>query len=142
MRNALYLVLLIAVGCANTTAPLATDPIDWPMLDDHWSLHVVTIDPDGDERVTRVWLAVVDGQGAIRTNESRWWRNLERDPRIRIRLSGTDYALRSESVTDLEARARIDEAFLAKYGRWERMMFSQERGKTHVHYATLHSDGI
>ena len=32
---------------------------------------------------------------------------------------------------------RIDEAFLEKYGGWERMMFSQERGETHTNYARL-----
>ena len=92
---------------------------------------------DGDDRVTRIWIAFLEGEPVIRTNQSRWWNNLERDPAIRIRLSGRDYLFRSEPVDEAELRRRIDQAFLEKYGGWERMLFPQARGHTHDHYARL-----
>lgn len=137
MKNLLLAVCLMSLSCASVSRPLASGPPDWEAIDDQWSLQVVTIDPDGDERVTRIWIAVLDGEGLIRTGESRWWSNLQRDPSIRIRLSGTDRAFRAELVTETADKVRIDQAFLEKYGRWERMLFSQERGETHVNYARL-----
>jgi len=100
-------------------------------------MHVVTTDPDGEERVTRIWIALEGGDATIRTNESRWWSNLERDPTIRIRLSGIDYPFQAVPVTDVEGRVGVDEAFLEKYGGWERLLFPQDRGETHDNYARL-----
>ena len=80
---------------------------------------------------------MLDGDPILRTGESRWWENLQRDPTIRIRLSGTDRVYRAELVTDPSQQVRIDEVFLEKYGLWERVLFSQERGETHTNYARL-----
>ena len=137
MKSLLSIVSLIGLACATATIPIATTPVDLAAIEDRWSLHVVTLDPDGDERVTRIWIAVIDGKPAIRTNESLWWKNLEREPTIRIRSADVDYSFRTQSVTERSERARIDEAFLAKYGRWERLMFPQARGETHDQYALL-----
>lgn len=131
------LVALATSGCGSV--PLAPGPIDWGAADEQWSLHIVTVDADGDERVTRVWLALVDGEGAIRTGDSRWWKNLQRDANCRLRWKGADHPVRAEFVTDRAGRERIDEAFAAKYGWWERTMFPQERGETHENYARLRS---
>lgn len=125
------------LACAGTPIPLATDTAPQAALDENWSIHVVTVDADGDDRVTRIWIAFLEGEPVIRTNQSRWWNNLERDPAIRIRLSGRDYLFRSEPVDEAELRRRIDQAFLEKYGGWERMLFPQARGHTHDHYARL-----
>jgi hypothetical protein len=137
MKNLVLVVCLMSLSCANSPVPVAENSVDWEAIEDRWSLHVVTVDPEGDERVTRIWIAVVEGGAAIRTGDSRWWRNLERDPRIRIRLSGTDHPFRVEFVTEAEGKIRIDEAFLEKYGWWERMMFPGARGETHDNYARL-----
>jgi hypothetical protein len=129
-------VALFSSACGSV--PVAPEPIDWRAADDRWSLHIVTVDPDGDERVTRIWLANVDGEGTLRTGDSRWWQNLQRDANCRIRVEKVDYPVRAEFVTDRQGRIRIDEAFAEKYGWWERRMFPQERGETHENYARLH----
>ena len=85
----------------------------------------------------RIWLARVDGEGALRTGDSRWWQNLQREPSCRIRVKRVDYPVRAEPVTNRERKVRIDEAFAEKYGWWERVMFRQERGDTHENYARL-----
>ncbi len=118
MRNPVALLAALAlVSCAHD-APLASEPVDWGAVDERWSVHLVTLDPDGDTRVTRVWLAVVDGAGTVRTNHSRWARNLQRDPSLRLRVLGIDYPLRVEFVDDTDATAAIDAAFREKYG-WQ-----------------------
>ena len=137
MRRFASIVLLVGLACASGPLPIASSPIDWEAATERWSLHIVTVDPDGDERVTRIWLALVDGEGTVRTGDSRWWQNLKRDPNCRIRVLGSDYPLRAEFVAEYEDKARIDDAFLEKYGWLERTMFRQERGETHENYARL-----
>ncbi len=138
MRSFASIVLVAGLACASGPVPVAQGPIDWRAADDHWSLRIVTVDPDGGERITRIWLAIVDGGGTLRTGDSRWWQNLERDSNCRIRLLGVDYSARVEFVTEHEERARIDDAFGEKYGWLERIMFREERGETHENYARLH----
>jgi hypothetical protein len=64
----------------------------------------------------------VDGRGVVRTGVSRWRRNLERDPRCRLRLNAVDHPLWAERVTTSADTARIDAAFLAEYG-WQERVF-------------------
>jgi hypothetical protein len=137
-RLVLVGLLLGSVACASAPSGAET-PIDWAVAAEHWSLHIVTRDADGDERVTRIWIASVDGEGALRTGDSRWWANLMRDPRCHVRLDGVDYPVTAEFVTDPAGRQTIDRVFLEKYGAWERVMFPQERGETHENYARLAS---
>ncbi len=140
MRSFASIVLVAGLACASGPVPVAQEPIDWGAADDRWSLHIVTVEPDGDPRVTRIWLAIVDGEGTLRTGDSRWWQNLERDPNCSIRLLGIDYPVRVEFVTRHEEKARIDDAFIEKYGWLERILFRQERGETHENYARLRPD--
>ena len=137
MRKLAPLLAALALACASGPAPRADGPIPWEAADAQWSILIVTQDADGDERVTRIWLALEGGVGTLRTGDSRWWANLKRDPSCALRIDGSDHPLRAEFVDARDARARIDEAFLAKYGWWERVMFPQERGETHDNYARL-----
>ena len=137
MKNVVWIACLLTLSCASGSIPVATGPVDPAKIDEYWSLHVVTVDADGAERVTRIWIGVLDGDPVLRTGDSRWWANLQRDPAIRIRLSGTDHLFRAEFVTEPSEKIRIDEAFLEKYGGWERMLFPQDRGQTHTNYARL-----
>ena len=132
------MLLVAALACASGPVPVTQEPIDWTAADDHWSLHIVTVDPTGDERVTRIWLAIVDGAGTLRTGDSRWWKNLERDANARIRLLEVEYPVHVEFVNEHEQKARIDDAFGEKYGWLERAMFRKERGETHENYGRLH----
>ncbi len=95
MRRFASIVLLVGLACASGPLPIASSPIDWEAATERWSLHIVTVDPDGDERVTRIWLALVDGEGTVRTGDSRWWQNLKRDPKCRATtsLASTRYAM-------------------------------------------------
>jgi hypothetical protein len=117
------LAILLAVACAAcaaTPVPEATAPIDWSAVADESVPRIVTVDPDGDARVTKLWLVVVDGAGYIRTSGTRWFANIERDPDVVLRIGGAAYPLRAKLVLDADLRDRINAAFRAKYGFWDR----------------------
>ena len=83
---ALLVLGALALGCATDSPHRATGPIDWNVTTGRWSVRLVTRDPDGAERLTRVRIAIVDGHGVVRTGASRWRQNLENDSRCRLRV--------------------------------------------------------
>ena len=126
----LLMLLPLLTGCASMAPPPpATASPSWGELAELSTVVVVTLDPDGDERATTVWLVEVDGRGFIRTGGTRWFANLERDPELRLRAGGAEYSLRSVRIDDAELEARIDAAFRAKYGVSDRFV-SLFRGRT------------
>jgi len=103
---------------------------DWTAHAAEDVVQVLTHDADGELRDTTVWLAVVDGQGYLRTGDTRWRANLERDPDTVLRVAGKEYPLRAQHVTDAELIARINAEFRAKYRFQDRFVgwFSDEDG--------------
>ena len=126
------------VGCV--TPPVASVPVDWNAVD-NWSVHVVTEDADGDLRVARIWIVVLDGAGVIRTQQSRWWKNIQRGSFCRIRFDGREFPVDVEVLTDLAVRRRVDIAFAEKYGWQERMVIAGDRAATDDHYMLLTAKG-
>jgi hypothetical protein len=98
--------------------PAAARAIDWNAAAGVEVPEVVTADPDGETRTTNVWMVVVDGEGYLRTGDTRWFANLERDPDLVLRVEGTEHPLRAFFVTDAPLRGRVIQAFRDKYG-WE-----------------------
>jgi hypothetical protein len=120
MKHAIRLALLVlaSLGCASTPPPQASGAVDWPATGSERVPSLVTVDEDGSERVTKLWLVVVDGEGYVRTGNSRWFRNIERDPNVVLRIDGEAYALRAERVDDAGLTQRLHGAFREKYG-WQ-----------------------
>lgn len=121
----LAIAVLIAAGSARAQAP------DWNAVAAEDTIEIVTHDADGALRETTVWLGVVDATGYVRTSDSRWRENIERDPDVIVRVAGSEYPLRAESITDTSVRARVNEVFRAKYGFMDRMLswFGNDGGK-------------
>jgi hypothetical protein len=109
-------LLVIAAACATSAPPASEAPLDWAAVADEGTPTIVTRDPDGDERVTKLWVVVVDGEGLIRTGDSRWFRNIERDPNVDFWIGGRSHPLRAELVTDPSLKQRAGDAFREKYG--------------------------
>jgi hypothetical protein len=110
--------IFVSVACASNLVPTADTAVDWTAVADEGVPVIVTQDPDGSERVTKIWLVVVDGHGLIRTGNTRWFRNIERDPNVVFRVSGYAYPLRADLVTDESLEDRAHAAFREKYG-WQ-----------------------
>jgi hypothetical protein len=113
--------LLAALGVAGA-GPARAIEIDWAAFQDESVIEILTVDPDGDPRETKVWVVVVDAAAWVRTNDSRWLANLRRDPALRLRVRDQDYAFFAEEVTDPAATGLVEEAFKAKYGWIQRVM--------------------
>jgi hypothetical protein len=114
--------VFLALSCASTVPPMAETALDWQSVADEGAPTIVTREPDGGERVTKLWLAVVDGQGLIRTGDSRWFQNIERDPNVVFRIGGYAYPLRAELITDDSLEKRANAAFREKYGWQDRLI--------------------
>jgi hypothetical protein len=97
-------------------APAAAAGPDWNAVAAVERVEILTSDEDGETRETTVWLAVVDGQGYVRTGNTTWGENVLRNPEVKLRIEAAEYALRAELVEDEALRARIQQTFRDKYG--------------------------
>lgn len=104
---------------------------DWNAVADESVIEVLTHDEDGDLRETKVWMGVVDGVGYVRTSDTRWRANIERDADVVVRVAEQEYPLRAELVTDRPLHVRVNAVFREKYGFQDRMLgwFGNEGGK-------------
>jgi hypothetical protein len=107
MRTALLIAVLFALGPA---------PSDWTPLAEVEEIQVLSENADGSAEETTVWLAVVSGQGFIRTGNTSWYPNLERKPEIGVRVAGKEYAVRAELIEDAALREKVIAEFRRKYG--------------------------
>jgi hypothetical protein len=113
--------LLLGVALPSAL-PGAARAQDWSALAAVDVPEIVTQDEDGAERVTKLWLVVVDGQGFVRTGETRWAKNIERSADVELRAMGEAYPLRAVAVADVPLRERVNAAFRAKYGWQDRLV--------------------
>jgi hypothetical protein len=95
---------------------------DWSPFAESDVVHIVTQDEDGAERDTPVWFVVVQGDGFVRTNDSRWLANIRRGSSVALRLDETERAVTAEAVADAAVSAAVEQAFKAKYGLMQRIM--------------------
>jgi hypothetical protein len=119
----------LALIAALVAAPALAAEIDWRAVTAPDVVRIVTIDPDGDVRETKVWIAFADGSGWLRTSNSRWLENLRRDPNAKLISGDQELELRADEIEDPAARERVDAAMRAKYGWSDRMLgFLRMRG--------------
>jgi hypothetical protein len=122
LRSTLLALCIGILGAAVPSAlPDAARALDWNALAEVGVPEIVTRNEDGSERVTKLWLVVVDGQGFVRTGETRWAKNIERSPDVELRALGEAHALRAVAVVDVPLRERVNAAFRTKYGWWDRV---------------------
>ena len=88
----------------------------------------------GEPHVVRVWFAYADGAIWLRTDRAAdWLRNLERDPRCRIRVDGIERAAHREPVADEAAALKhLIDVWRAKYGQEWVADWYVERGRVPV----------
>ena len=115
------LVLLLALAAA------AAEPPDWSAVADVDTVSVATENPDGTLRYTTVWLVVVAGRGYLRTGNTTWGANVDRDSAIKVVIAEKEYAFRADSVEAEDERARVMAAFNEKYG-WSDTLIGWFRG--------------
>jgi len=113
-------VLLGAIVCLLAAVAAGAAEFDWNSVADVEEVRVLTTNQDGTPRETTIWLAVVDGQGYIRTSGwTTWGDNVVRNPDIALRIGDTEHLLRASFVEDEALRERIVATFREKYGRFD-----------------------
>ena len=129
-----YVALAAILAFTGVHAGQAAEPApsDWAALAPVEEIQVLSENPDGSPHETTVWLAVVDGQGFIRTGNTSWYPNLERKPEIGVRVSGAEYAVRAEPIEDESLRERVIAQFREKYGWSDRMVGWFFPGRPHI----------
>ena len=129
MRTPVQAIFLLAllVLLAPVSGASGEDAIEWDRYSEEGTVTVLTTDEDGSTRETKVWLVVVEGQGYIRTGNTRWGGNIERNPEIVLRIGETELPLRVEFATDESERDAVKTALRAKYG-FSDWIFSPFRG--------------
>lgn len=127
---ALLLAVVLCLGCG-PIGPFSGGRLsgedagwlaDWSGVSEITQIQLET-SPD-DPHSVNVWVVVVDQEAYLATSlligtevpeEREWVRNVTTDPRVRLRIEGRLYSAQLETVTDESLKARVFEAFLAKY---------------------------
>ncbi len=115
MRAALGLSLVLMLA-----AP-AAHAADWSGLVEADVVRIVTVDEDGSERTTKIWVVIVERAAYVRPGATRWFANLERDPSVVITEGESEYVARAERVTAAERISEVQAAFREKYGFMDRL---------------------
>ena len=89
-------------------------PADWSFAGDYGTGQLETR-PREPYSVNLVF-TIVDGRVYVNAGdtETEWVKNLEEDPRVRLRVDGSLYALRAERVTDEQELAAFAEAWTSQ----------------------------
>lgn len=111
----------LALAAALAAGALAGD-FDWTPLREESVIEILTADEDGALRETPVWVVVLDGAAYVRTNDSSWLANIRRGSATRVRVRDEETPMKALEVAEVELGARVETAFLAKYGFTQRVM--------------------
>ena len=126
--KAIWLASIIAVlpGISAAEPPAPPDELATAR-----TIRVLTQDADGDERSTKIWVAVVEGDVYIRTGDTRWFKNLERDASLTIVHDDKHYPATAVQVGDSERIDAVKVAFRQKHRIMDPMV-ALFRGGTNV----------
>ncbi len=111
---ALALLLMVPAGAQAGT--------NWERYRDIQTVQVITRQEDGSARDTTVWLVVVDGEPYLRTSNTRWAGDLERDPNATLEVEGAQIPVKVTFVQDEATRDKAILAFREKYGFTDRVL--------------------
>jgi hypothetical protein len=119
------ITVLSVLGVALALALVATASaarVDWNEYTDVETIEVVTDDEDGGQRLTTIWIVVIEHQAYIRTAGTTWGDNVERTGTLKLRQPGGDRPLRAERVLSESEVERVVAAMREKYGRTDAIM--------------------
>lgn len=115
-------ILVIALWLWATAGVATAQTFDPALVEDVDVVEIITHDEDGDVRDTKVWIVSVEGEAFLRTNDSRWLENLQRDASAGLRVEDTVYPVTTEVLPDPAWIEKVDVATAEKYGWQERMI--------------------
>ena len=126
-----YFLCILGLGSSASTEELRAS-VGWSEAAAPDVVRILTQDEDGSTRETKIWIVLLDGQAYIRTANTRWYRNIERDPNVTVRSEGAEYPATAQLVTDESPLDRIEAAFREKYGFKNRLSGIARLGRSNI----------
>ena len=117
---------------SSTSAEEQRASVGWSEAAAPGVVHILTQNEDGTTRETKIWIVLLDGQAYIRTANTRWYRNIERNPDVTLRSEGAEYPATAQLVTDEALLDRIEAAFREKYGFKTRLSGLARLGRSNI----------
>jgi hypothetical protein len=108
-----------AFGCATAIPAPTAEPIDWEAVDESWSIQLVTRDEAGNPRVTRAWIASMEGYAVMRTGDTSWLHDIQRHPAVCLVVEDETHPMLGEVVEDPAEGNEIAAVMVEKYG-WQK----------------------
>jgi hypothetical protein len=117
LRYALiFTATVLLTSCGRTISP-SQDQLDWATVADRQMVLVTTTDPDGEPRTTRLWIVVVGESGYLRSADTRWAQDVERNPDFLLIADDVSYPVSATRVPfGVDEHARVMDAYSEKYG--------------------------
>jgi hypothetical protein len=132
LARILFVATTLAIGVA-IPASAGNDPApDWSTLAAEDTVVVVTERADGTPHETTVWLAVTGGHGYLRTSNTGWFHNIERNRNVVLRAGEREWSLTVEHVEDDAEGDAVISAFREKYGISDLLVAPMHLGGSHL----------
>ena len=88
----------------------------WSEYRDEQEILAIVHGEDGAPREVTIWLVVLDDHAFIRTRNTSWKADLERDAKAALKIRDREIPIRLIPVRDPALFDRVNEAYTAKYG--------------------------
>jgi len=107
--------LLFVLCSIHSASILAAEP-KWSEISGEREITITVNQEDGTTRELIIWFAVVGGEGYIRTRNTSWRAEIERDPSVLLRIGGDYHPIRVRAVAKGALYDQVNAAFTEKYG--------------------------
>ena len=124
MRLALTTLLLAGALALASAHPARAA---WSDYKDEQEISAIVHGEDGKPREIKIWIVVLDDHGYIRTRNTSWKPDLERDPKAALRIKDKEIPIHPIPVRDPELYKKVNEAYTAKYGITPHVLLSVMR---------------
>jgi hypothetical protein len=124
MRSGLTALLLAA---AITLAYADAARAAWSEYKDEKEIFAIVHGQDGKAREVKIWIVVINDHGFIRTRNTSWREDLERDAKAALKIQDKEIPIRAIPVKDPELYNKVNEAYTAKYGTMPHVFLSVMR---------------
>ncbi len=105
------------ITVAGLLLALPAGAADWSGWSDLETIEVTTVQEDGSEMVTTIWITVLEGTAYVRTSESSAWGNaVEKAETFGLRGGDEDRTVRATAINNDATRASVEDSFRQKYG--------------------------
>jgi hypothetical protein len=120
-------VTALLLGAALALAAAGPARAGWSDYKDEQEIFALVHGQDGQLREVKIWIVVQGDQAFVRTRNTSWRAALESDPKAALKIAGKEIPIRAVPVKDPALYDRVNEAYVAKYGRMPQVMLSVMR---------------